>query len=69
MYVCVCHAVTHRDIDSAVAEGCCSLRQLREQLGVGQTCGRCTRCARETMKDALQVRVPQPRLAVQLAAA
>lgn len=63
MYVCVCHAVTDRDIECAVAEGCCSLRELREQLGVGQTCGRCARCARETMKDSLQsLRVPQPGL-------
>lgn len=69
MYVCVCHAVTDRDIEGAVAEGCCSLRQLREQLGVGQTCGRCTRCARETIQDSLQLRAHQPNLALRLAAA
>ena len=34
MYVCVCNAVTEQDIFNAVAEGCASLRQLREQLGV-----------------------------------
>jgi bacterioferritin-associated ferredoxin len=66
MYVCVCHAVTDRDIDGAVAEGCCSLRQLREQLDVGKTCGRCTRCVRETMQDAMQLHVPQTRMAVHL---
>jgi len=42
MYVCICNAVTERDIGSAVADGCCSLRELREQLGVGACCGRCT---------------------------
>jgi len=69
MYVCVCHAVTDRDIESAVAEGCCSLRQLREQLGVGKTCGRCTRCARDTMRESVPPRISPPRMAVQLSAA
>lgn len=69
MYVCVCHAITDRDIEGAVAGGCCSLRQLREQLGVGQTCGRCARCARATMKDSLQLRVPQTNMPLQRAAA
>lgn len=35
MGVCICHAVTERDIGSAVAAGCCCRRELREQLGVG----------------------------------
>jgi bacterioferritin-associated ferredoxin len=69
MYVCVCHAVTDRDIRCAVAEGCCSLRQLQEQLGVGRTCGRCTRCARETVKDSLQPSFPQTNMSMQAMAA
>ncbi len=69
MYVCVCHAVTERDIEGAVAGGCCSLRQLREQLGVGSTCGRCTRCAREAMQDSLQPRVSPTGMALRAAAA
>jgi bacterioferritin-associated ferredoxin len=59
MYVCVCHAVTDRDIESAIAEGCCSLRQLREQLGVGKTCGRCAKCAHEAVKGAIPPRIHQ----------
>jgi bacterioferritin-associated ferredoxin len=58
MYICVCSAVTERDIDGAVAEGCCTLRELREQLGVGVGCGRCTRCARDVLKETLQTHVP-----------
>ena len=53
MYVCICNAVTERDIGSAVADGCCSLRQLREELGVGACCGRCTGCARNVLKNSL----------------
>ncbi len=54
MFVCVCNAVTERDIDSAVAEGCRSLRELRAQLGVGACCGRCSDCARDVLRDTLQ---------------
>lgn len=58
MYVCVCNAVTERDIGSAVAEGCCSLRELRDQLGVGNCCGRCTGCARDVLHQSLHAHAP-----------
>ena len=63
MYVCVCNAVTDRDIGSAVADGCGSLRELREQLGVGACCGRCTGCARDVLHQSLHNHAPH-RLAV-----
>lgn len=69
MYICVCNAVTERDIGGAVAEGCCTLRELREQLGVGAGCGRCARCARDVLKDTIQMRVPASPANVQCAAA
>ena len=56
MYVCVCNAVTERDIGSAVADGCCSMKELREQLGVGTCCGRCTGCARDVLHQSLHAR-------------
>ena len=34
MYVCVCNAVTERDIAAAVCDGMTTLRQLRRDLGV-----------------------------------
>lgn len=58
MYVCICNAVTERHIDSAIADGCRSLRQLREQLGVGACCGRCTGCARDVLKNSLHAHAP-----------
>jgi bacterioferritin-associated ferredoxin len=64
MFVCVCNAVTEHDINSAIAGGCHSLRELRRQLGVGASCGRCRGCARETLREALQTsqytRLPHP---------
>lgn len=34
MYVCVCQAVTERQVREAVEQGISSMRGLREQLGV-----------------------------------
>jgi len=67
MYVCVCNAVTERDILGAVAEGCASLRQLREQLGVGACCGRCKGCARDMLTHSLHARTPAYRLTAAVA--
>lgn len=52
MYVCVCHAVTDRDIARAVAEGADSIRDLRVRTGLGSTCGRCAQCANACLKEA-----------------
>ena len=41
MYVCVCRAVTERQVREAVQSGVESMRGLREQLGVASECGRC----------------------------
>jgi bacterioferritin-associated ferredoxin len=51
MYVCVCQAVTERQVREAVENGVTSLRGLREQLGVASECGRCARCAHSILKE------------------
>ncbi len=56
MYVCICQQVTDRDIHQAVAQGACTMRDLREQLGVGTQCGKCAGCARDVLDEALQKR-------------
>jgi bacterioferritin-associated ferredoxin len=53
MYVCVCNAVTDREIKSAVELGARSLPDLSSLLGVGTCCGKCTDCARNVLRDAL----------------
>jgi bacterioferritin-associated ferredoxin len=52
MYVCVCNAVTDREIRSAVALGVRSLADLQTTLGVATCCGRCADCARGIVRDA-----------------
>lgn len=69
MYVCVCNAVTDRDIGDAVAGGCCTMKHLHEQLGIGSYCGRCMRCAREVLRDSLQAAAPRRPFTMQLMSA
>ena len=51
MYVCVCNAVTDKDIIQAAEKGACSLRDLREELNVATCCGRCATCARGLLRQ------------------
>lgn len=42
MYVCICRAVTDRQLRLAIDAGACTQRQLAECLGgVGRVCGKC----------------------------
>jgi bacterioferritin-associated ferredoxin len=52
MYVCVCHAVTDRQIRQAAEGGALTLRDLRRDLGVTRDCGRCASCAHECLQEA-----------------
>ncbi|MBI5330781.1 MAG: (2Fe-2S)-binding protein [Betaproteobacteria bacterium] len=51
MYVCICQAVTERQVREAVEKGVSNLRGLREHLGVAADCGRCARCAHGILKE------------------
>lgn len=46
MYVCLCNAITERDIRAAVAEGVREFGQLQERLRVSTCCGTCREDAR-----------------------
>lgn len=52
MYVCVCNAVTERQIEHAIENGARRLRDLRAKLGVAGECGRCASCAHACLKQA-----------------
>lgn len=54
MYVCLCHSVTDTDIRRLVrTEGVCTMRELSRELGVATQCGKCGRCAREILREAV----------------
>jgi len=51
MYVCICSAVTDRDIRNAVREGARSLSDLSMALGVATCCGCCADCAKSLVVE------------------
>lgn len=47
MYVCICNAVTERQVYKAIDEGAVTVKALGQQLNVGTQCGACIGCAKE----------------------
>lgn len=58
MYVCICNQVTDHAIRRAVRGGTVSFEQLRFELGVSRSCGRCEEHARAVMAEALASELP-----------
>jgi bacterioferritin-associated ferredoxin len=53
MYICLCNAVTERDIHAAAELGARSLDELSSALGVATCCGCCAESARGVLEQAL----------------
>ena len=51
MYICICNAVTEREVRECARRGCCSLAELSVELGVGTSCGRCRPAASEILNE------------------
>lgn len=51
MYVCVCNAVTDREIRQCAELGASSLCDLRDALGVATCCGRCADTADRVLRE------------------
>jgi bacterioferritin-associated ferredoxin len=56
MYVCICSAVTDREIRNAVDSGATSLADVQSALPVGMCCGRCEDTARSFVDECLRER-------------
>ena len=54
MYICVCAAVTERQIHQAALNGVSSMKDLGRELGVARECGRCATCARQCLREVAQ---------------
>ena len=52
MYICICNAVTDREIRQCAQLGACSLRELRDELGVANGCGKCKHAAKAILREA-----------------
>jgi len=56
MFICVCKAVSDRQIRSAVTGGVSCVRELSRQTGLGTCCGKCVPEARATLANCLAER-------------
>jgi bacterioferritin-associated ferredoxin len=50
MYICICNAVTQRQVEECARTGADSLGALTAELGVGAGCGRCLECAADILR-------------------
>lgn len=53
MYICLCHGITDHQIRECVAEGACSLQDLRARLGVATSCGCCALTVENVLREIL----------------
>ena len=53
MYICLCKAVTDRDIEAAVIAGASTMLEVQEALAVGTGCGSCTGAAQVVIDKTL----------------
>lgn len=52
MYVCLCKAVTDRQIRETISEGATTFAEIRRQLGVATQCGKCCQTAKSIVETA-----------------
>ena len=52
MYICICNAITEREVRECARRGCCSVDELSVELGFGTGCGRCRPVAKEILDEA-----------------
>ncbi len=50
MYVCLCKAVTDRQIRETLSSGACTFADIRRELGVATQCGKCSQMARSIIE-------------------
>jgi bacterioferritin-associated ferredoxin len=51
MYICLCNAVTERQVKECAKAGARTVDQLAAELGVGASCGRCRDCAARVLDE------------------
>jgi bacterioferritin-associated ferredoxin len=59
MYVCVCHAITDRQLKEVVGRGAASLDEVQAHLPIASCCGCCEETARDVI-DSLARREQKP---------
>ncbi len=52
MYVCICNAITDKQIHQAAESGVTSLWELQKELGVASNCGKCGEMSVSIIREA-----------------
>ncbi len=63
MYVCLCNALTTRDIHQHVEGGCGSVAGLYKRLGCRPQCGKCVTDIRQLVQAAKDALTAEPNMA------
>jgi len=53
VYICICHAVTKRQLLTAIDNGARTMRELRQQFDLCNSCGKCGPDIRCTLAEAM----------------
>ena len=51
MYICICNAITDKQIRKAAKSGVSDLCQLQAELGVATNCGSCSESAAKILRE------------------
>ncbi|MDH3616854.1 MAG: (2Fe-2S)-binding protein [Gammaproteobacteria bacterium] len=60
MYICICNAITDKQIRKAAESGAVDLWGLQAELGVASGCGSCKEAASEILAEYRNRPAPQP---------
>ena len=52
MYICLCNAITDKQIEAAICDGACTVDCLKRCLGVSTQCGKCACHVEQILLDA-----------------
>jgi bacterioferritin-associated ferredoxin len=52
MYICLCNAITDRDVRAQNTDGCCSVAMVYRALGCEPQCGKCAPYIRQILRQA-----------------
>jgi bacterioferritin-associated ferredoxin len=62
MYICLCKAITDKQIREAVAKGATRFGQVRQQLDLASQCGKCGILAREVFDQSMEGNIESDQL-------
>jgi bacterioferritin-associated ferredoxin len=61
MYICICNAITDKQIRRAAKAGVTSMSALQAELGVATGCGSCRDAASSILSECQRRSAPRPR--------